>query len=327
MTTDIEDFLSSAGWDTAERRLLAGDASARCYWRLVRGAERAVLMQAPPDGSCAAFARIARHLSGLGLSAPAILAAELDAGLMLLEDFGDAVYAREISRDPALEMPLYAAATDMLLELHRSAPPKGLTQVDSATMSTLAGPALDFYVHLGATAPAADHAALASQLAWALAPHDGPRVLSLRDFHAENLIWLPDRQGAARVGLLDFQDAVAAHPAYDMVSMLRDARRDVAPDVARAMTARYVAGAGIDPERFGAAMAANGAQRNLRILGIFARLSLSLGKPQYLELIPRVWQHLQADLAHPDLAQLRSFLAETLPEPGPAHLNRLRPAA
>ena len=149
-------------------------------------------------------------------------------------------------------------------------------------------------------------------------------VLALRDFHAENLIWLPERDGAARVGLLDFQDAFAGHPAYDLVSLLEDARRDVAPEVREAMVTHYIAGSGTDAAAFRTAFATSGAQRNLRILGVFARLSMHFGKPQYVALIPRVWAHLQADLADPALADLRDFLDGVLPAPDPDRLERIR---
>jgi hypothetical protein len=149
-------------------------------------------------------------------------------------------------------------------------------------------------------------------------------VLALRDFHAENLVWLPDRAGVARVGLLDFQDAEAGHPAYDLVSLLKDARRDLAPGLEQEMIDRFLSRTGCDPERFAAAYAALGAQRNLRILGVFARLSMHFGKPHYVDLIPRVWAHLTASLRHPALAPLARRVADDLPEPTPDILASLK---
>ena len=145
----------------------------------------------------------------------------------------------------------------------------------------------------------------------------------LRDYHAENLIWLPERAAAARVGLLDYQDALAGHAAYDLVSLLEDARRDTTPELREAMLARYLDRRGIAPDPFRAALAALGAQRNLKIVGIFARLALRDGKPRYLGLVPRVWAHLLRDLAHPDLAALRRFVARHVPAPERPALGRI----
>ncbi len=149
-------------------------------------------------------------------------------------------------------------------------------------------------------------------------------MLVQRDYHAENLLWLPERDGAARVGLLDFQDAAAGHPAYDLVSLLEDARRDVTQATVAAAKAHYLALTGFDPAQFDLAYAAMGAQRNLRILGVFARLSLHFGKPGYVDLIPRVWDHLRTDLAHPSLAELRGLVQAALPDPSVAKLQELK---
>jgi aminoglycoside/choline kinase family phosphotransferase len=153
---------------------------------------------------------------------------------------------------------------------------------------------------------------------------DGPPILALRDFHAQNLIWLPDRSGPARVGLLDFQDAMASHPVYDLVSLLEDARRDVPADLRAAMMARFAERSGMARPRLDAAAAVLGAQRALRILGVFARLSMHFDKPGYVALVPRVWAHLQRDLAHPAAAPLRAAVAAILPEPTQAALDSLR---
>jgi aminoglycoside/choline kinase family phosphotransferase len=153
---------------------------------------------------------------------------------------------------------------------------------------------------------------------------DGPRVLVLRDFHAENLLWLPGRAGLARVGLLDFQLGQLGQPGYDLVSLLQDARRDVAAETEAAMIARFVTATGVMPAAFAAHYAVLGAQRALRILGIFARLCLVAGKPGYVALIPRVWGQLQRNLAHPALADLRAVCDDLLPEPTPDILNRIR---
>jgi hypothetical protein len=318
-------FLTSAGWGTAERRHLAGDASDRRYERLRLGAATAVLMDNAPGGADdpAAFAAMARHLRGLGLSAPAILAEDPTHGFLLLEDLGDDLFARLLDADPGREVSLYAAAADVLLHLQRASAPSGLPDLSAADWSEAALFALDFYA-LAATGSRPDPAPLRAALLAALTEHaDGPRVLILRDFHAENLLWLPGRQGLARVGLLDFQLGQMGQPGYDLVSLLQDARRDVTLATEAELVARFAAAIATDPDRFAAHYAALGAQRALRILGVFARLCLQAGKPGYLRLVPRVWGQLHRNLAHPALADLRAACAACLPAPSPDILARI----
>lgn len=318
-------FLHHAGWAAADRRHLAGDASDRRYERLTLAGRSAVLMDAPPGQADdpAAFVSIAHHLRSLGLSAPEILAQDLAHGFLLLEDFGDALFARVIAADEGLETPFYLAATQVLTCLQAATPPAGLTDLSPADWAEAAAMALDWYRRpiVGDTG---DRAGLVAALrdtlgTWA----DGPRVLILRDYHAENLLWLPDRQGLARVGLLDFQLAQMGQPAYDLVSLLQDARRDVTPQTVRAAQAAFIAESGRSETDFAAAYAAFGAQRALRILGIFARLCLRDAKPGYLRLVPRVWAHLQQNLAHPALASLARICASDLPSPTEARLKTL----
>jgi hypothetical protein len=158
-----------------------------------------------------------------------------------------------------------------------------------------------------------------------LAPlENAPQVLIQRDYHAENLLWLPERKGAARVGLLDFQDAMSGHAAYDLVSILQDARRDVPPAIEAAMIDRYIAQNPQDKEAFRAAYAILGVQRNLRIVGAFAKLCIDLGKPRYIDLIPRVWEFVERNLAHPALAPVANHIRTTLPAPTPDALSTLK---
>jgi hypothetical protein len=297
-------FLAAQGWQDAIRVPLAGDASARRYWRLSRGTDRAILMDNPPGipDRPEAFASIASHLASLGLSPPRILAADLPAGLLLIEDLGDAVFDRVIAADPVREMPLYTVATDVLAHIARRPAPPGLPDLSARDWAQAAALAADHF------APQAiDRTALVDTLADALLAHaDGPRVLILRDYHAQNLLWLPDRQGLARVGLLDFQLAQMGQPGYDLVSLLQDARRDVTPDTAATMMHRYADATGLAaPE---ARLAVLGAQRALRILGVFARLAAEQGKRQYLALIPRVRGQLQECLTHPALSAVAACL-------------------
>lgn len=317
-------FVTRAGWGAAQRRFLAGDASDRSYDRLTMGAKTAVLMDAPPGkgDDPATFLAIADHLTGLGLSAPRLLAKDLAHGFLLLEDLGDDTYARLTGTTPALEMRLYNAATDVLLHLHQRPAPAGLPDLTASDWATAACFALDWY-RFAITGNHVDPAAFQQTLTQTLRAHaDGPRVMILRDYHAENLLWLPDRQGIARVGLLDFQLAQMGQPGYDLVSLCQDARRDVAPETEAALVARF-ASTQASPDTFPAAYAALGAQRALRILGIFARLCMVAGKPGYVALIPRVWGQLQRNLAHPALAPLADICAQLLPEPHPEALTRI----
>ncbi|WP_296765418.1 phosphotransferase [Sediminimonas sp.] len=320
-------FLTQAGWAAASRAPLAGDASNRRYERLSAGTRRAVLMDAAPDSGedIRPFLRIARFLAAHGFSAPRILAEDSDNGFLLLEDLGDALYARVVEENPTLETPLYEAATDVLVALHRLAPPPDLPAYTPALMTEMSALAWQWYA-TGAGRPddtAKERFCAAFEPLLRAYAGEAP-VLIQRDYHAENLIWLPERDGVARVGLLDFQDALRGHPAYDLVSVLQDARRDVAPALEQDMIARYCAATGENSDSFARAYHLLGAQRNLRILGVFARLCLRGGKAHYIDLIPRVWGLLQRDLAHPALASVRTLITDSLPPPTRQTLQRLK---
>ena len=293
-------FLDQAGWGGAEILPLAGDASFRRYFRVGSGDRSAVLMDAPPvHEDSRPFLAVARLLGERGFAAPAILAADLDEGLILLEDFGDARMAEAIAADPARETAIYAAAVDLLLAL-RQYPAGPLPSYDMAVYLREAALFADWYLPAVGIEPAPG-----LEAAWreALAPiADVQAVTVLRDYHAENIMLLAD----GRLGLLDFQDALAGHPAYDLVSLLQDAPRDVAPALEAAMLARY---GQVDA----AAYALLGAQRNAKILGIFTRLWRRDGKPRYLALLPRVWAYLERDLAHPALAPVRGWFDAHVP--------------
>lgn len=312
----MKTFLQNLGWGKATQTPLAGDASSRSYIRLTKGDQSAILMQ-DPDGDVALFARLARHLSGLGLSAPQIYGQA--PGLLLLEDLGDGLLAR-LAQDPQRETGLYLLATDALLELHQHPCPPDLPVATPQYLTQMIDLAFTHYTQAPDALEQAQDALLPLLERYAL-PCD---VMVLRDYHAENALLLPDRNGVARLGLLDFQDALQGHRAYDLVSLIRDARRDVSPDLAETCIAHYLKHSNQNPDDFRAALAVLGVQRNLRILGVFARLAATRGKPGYIDLIPRVWAHLQTDLQHPILAQLKSILQSTLPEPSDTHLEYLR---
>jgi len=145
-----------------------------------------------------------------------------------------------------------------------------------------------------------------------------PRIWTLRDYHSPNLIWLPERFGVARVGLLDYQDAVMGAPAYDLMSLLQDARRDVPENVETELYAYYWQqlehnDIAYDREDFDIAYAILGAQRCTKILGIFARLADRDNKPAYLAHIPRVRAYLERNLQHPYLKDLKHWFDCHLP--------------
>lgn len=314
-------FIETTGWADATRTPLAGDASARRYDRLTRLSQTAILMDAPPgqSDSVADFVKIDLHLLSLDLSAPRILFEDSRQGFLLLEDLGDALYPNVIVINPALEPRLYQAATDVLIHLQAHPVALDLPNLSAQDWAEAAAFAIDWYAR---TPPS--RADFVKTLARTLQTQaDGPRVMILRDYHAENLLWLPDRHGLARVGLLDFQLAQLGQPGYDLVSLLQDARRDVSPQLEAAMIRHFASATGQDLAAFEAAYAALGAQRALRILGIFARLCLKDAKPRYLSLIPRVWGQLQRNLSHPALTDLHEVCATTLPDPTPATLQKL----
>lgn len=356
---EIDIFLKQIGWGDAERRPLPGDASTRRYVRLAHGPNTAMLLDQPQGAETAAcppdaaeetrlklgynavarlagpdtrqFAAVAAELNAKGLSAPKVLAADYARGLLLTEDLGDARFA-DIIRDGEPEEPLYAEAVGVLANLHAHTAPmemlhaKGvsafLLRYDRLALLTEVELLPEWFFPVAGGAACSDEARKAYRAAWSKTL-DGlsalPPVLTLRDYHAENLMWLPDRKGVARVGLLDFQDALAGPPAYDLISLLEDARRDVSPTLANAMIAHYVA-LRRDQDRSFDEMALRqdaailAAQRNAKIIGIFARLWRRDGKPRYLSFLPRMWRYMAADLAHPAMNELRSWFNAYVPQ-------------
>lgn len=326
--TLLSDFIHTSGWSDAARITVAGDASNRRYERLSKpDGTTLILMDAPADKgeNVRPFIDVAEHLRAIGLSAPEIIERDIDSGFLLIEDLGDDLFKKVIARDPSLELSLYEASVDVLTVLH-AAPLPQLEPYNSATMTNFAARAYEWYLFgvTGAqgTAEQAKFERIMEQL---LAPLDtAQQVLVQRDYHAENLLWLPTRSGAARVGLLDFQDAMSGHAAYDLVSILQDARRDVPLEIEAAMIDRYLAQNPQDDAAFRTAYAILGVQRNLRILGAFAKLCIALGKPHYVDLIPRVWEFVERNLAHPALAPVADHILETLPAPTPDILDTFK---
>ncbi len=324
----ITDFLNGCGWGTAKIAPLAGDASNRRYLRLDRDGEPAVLMDSPVEKGedVRPFVAVTEALRARNLSAPALHAVDIGNGLLVLEDLGDALYARCCAAEPSLEPTLYEAAVDLLTDL-RATPEDDVPPYDAAVLEREAALLTDWWLPAagGDASPdlRAEYLGLMAEATRDVA--EDRSALVLRDYHAENLLWLPERSGLARVGLLDYQDALLGHPAYDLVSLLEDARRDVSPDLAEAMVARFIAARpDLDAETFRAAYDTLGAQRNAKIVGIFARLCRRDGKPGYIDLIPRVWAHFRRDLSAPHLSALRAFVDQHIPAPTSETLARAK---
>jgi aminoglycoside/choline kinase family phosphotransferase len=307
-------FLATHGWEGAEIRPLAGDASFRRYFRIHRGEETAVLMDAPPEHEdLGPFLTIAEHLLRCGFMPPRPLALDLELGLLLLEDFGDDRVAPLLVGEPERERDIYENAVSILARLAALRPPEGLALYDEEAMLREVALFTDFYAPALELEVDSEGFIAAWQSSWGEvveAVRAGP-VLALRDYHADNLMVVPGRD---QLGLIDFQDALAGHAAYDLVSLLQDARRDVSKELEEEMLAFHARAVGTaSPELFRAHYEILGAQRNTKILGIFTRLWKRDGKPHYLSLQPRVWGYLERNLSHPALAPVRNWFDANVP--------------
>jgi aminoglycoside/choline kinase family phosphotransferase len=317
----IDAFLTACGWADAERAPLVADASFRRYCRLARGATTTMLMDAPPpQEDVRPYLAVARHLRALDFSAPAILAAEEETGLLLIEDFGDGTFTRLLAKGDN-ERALYAMAIDVLIALHRrfdAAHAPWLPPYDDTRLLNEAALLVDWY--LPAITGQPTPVALREEYLdlWrALFPvaRAVPASLVLRDYHVDNLMRIADRDGLAACGLLDFQDAVLGPVTYDLVSLLEDSRRDIAPDLVAAMYARYCAAfPALDRAAFDASFVVMGAQRHCKVIGIFTRLCRRDGKPRYLAHIPRLWRLLDGNFRHPVLAPVKAWLDRHIPQ-------------
>lgn len=310
---DIQAFLGATRWEGAEIAPLVGDASFRRYFRIRRGGKSAMLMHAPPPHEDPKpFLHVAEWLGANGMRGPEIYREDPAKGWVLTEDFGDIRMKEWIDENPGDEHDIYAVAIDALVRLHRL-PPGPFEPYDVAVYQREAALFTEWYC------PAAglevDEAGWTVAWEKALAPmllRQNPGVTVLRDYHAENIMLLEEDKPAGEQGLIDFQDALVGHPAYDLVSLLQDARRDVSEQLEHEMLCRYRAAA--DPgEHFEADYARLGAQRNAKIVGIFIRLFKRDGKSRYLAMIPRVWRAMERDLAHPVAAPLAAWFAANIP--------------
>jgi len=351
----MRDFLVAAGWGDAIVTPLPGDASTRRYARLALNGQNTMLMDqpqgaeaptAPPDASeaqrqalgynavarlagadCARFAAVADYLRGHGLGAPQIHAADHAQGFAILEDLGDALFA-DVLAQGGDEKVLYQAAVEVLARIHAKdapaalSPDKPLFAYDQTALIAEASLLTEWFLPLALGRETSAAEALEHRDLWKAALSQiegGRRVFVHRDYHAQNLLWLPQREGVARVGLIDFQDAVAGSPAYDLISLTEDARRDVSPELAEGATRHYLAamqaqGMPVNEAAFRREMAVMAAQRNAKIVGIFARLYKRDGKPRYLSFLPRVWNYLERDLGHPALRDLRAWYDRVIPQ-------------
>ena len=308
-------FLAAHGWEGAEIRPLAGDASFRRYFRIHAADGRtAVLMDSPPEHEdVGPFLAIAEHLLERGFSPPRPIAVDRAQGLLLLEDFGDDRVGPLLGREPGRELEIYEKAVDTLARLAARPAPADLPRYDDPAMVREVVLFTEHYAPAVGLAVDDQSYLQAWREVWGdiLRLVEKDPVLVLRDYHADNLMVLPDR---ADLGLLDFQDALAGHRAYDLVSLLQDARREVSPALEAVMLDRYVEAAGVgEPAAFRAHYEILGAQRNTKILGIFTRLWKRDGKTHYLPFQPRVWSYLERNLVHPALAPVRAWFDANVP--------------
>jgi len=320
----LQSFVAKAGWDDARIEPIPGDASFRRYFRLRRSSANgsgepasAMLMHAPPpEEDPQPFLDVAQWLTRHGQRAPAIYAQDAPRGWVLTEDFGDHRMREWVDANPERERAAYEAAIDTLIALH-ARPPGPFPAYDMATYQREAALLTEWFAPAqGLDVDRESYASAWSEVLGPLIERQNPPVTVLRDYHAENIMLLPGPSGRgvdrSAQGLIDFQDALVGHPAYDLVSLLQDARRDVASELEAAMLARYREQAAPGSE-FEADYARLGAQRNAKIVGIFTRLHRRDGKRRYLSMIPRVWNAMERDLAHPALAPVARWFDANIP--------------
>lgn len=316
-SAEIERFLNEHGYAGASRRMLAGDASFRRYERVEFGGRVLVLMDAPPPWeNVSPFIAVTKQLQAMGASVPEILAADENEGFLLLEDLGDGVYTRLLKQDISQEQAYYLAAIEALANIQRVKQP-ALPLYDMSVYLREVGLLAEWFlpqIYGLERAAAMREGWLAIWQPVLMAAGLQQSVLVHRDYHADNLLWLPEREGQQRVGMLDYQDALLGDSAYDLVSLLEDARRDVSMDTVEACFAQMLALTGEDKARFSTRYAVLGAQRNAKIIGIFTRLCVRDGKAHYLEYLPRVWGHFLSDIEHPVLAPVKQFIDSYVPD-------------
>ncbi len=310
----LHSFLGDTEWEGAEIAPLVGDASFRRYFRLKMAGRSAMLMHAPPPHEDPRpFLHVAHWLENNGMRAPHVFAENAGDGWVLIEDFGDQRMREWIDDHTDDERSVYARAIDTLVALHKL-PPGPFEPYDLPVYRR----EVDLFVEWYCPAMGLEVDRGGWSEAWqsALTPlleRQTPGVTVLRDYHAENIMLLEPGEAGGDQGLIDFQDALVGHPAYDLVSLLQDARRDVSQELETAMLERYRAAAEPD-DSFEADYARLGVQRNAKIVGIFTRLWKRDGKARYLSMIPRVWAAMERDLAHPGMAPVAEWFAANVPQ-------------
>lgn len=299
----VSQFLKQTDWRGWVRQPIAGDASARSYERLVNGPRSAVLMNAPPNlcGEQEHFVSMARHLRAAGLCAPEIFLWERDLGIIVMEDLGQHHFAAHLQAFPKDEYKLYKATQKVLAALQDISLPSDLIKLTPQKGASMLDVFFEWACPEASTDLRYEFQYVVEGLLRETCPD--PSTLALRDFHAENLIWRPEKSGLGQVGLLDFQDAFIAPPLYDLVSLLRDARRDVNPGVLEALMPQST--------NARATFSVLALQRNLRILGVFHRLAKKDNKPGYLSLLPRVVRNIQIDLEAPVAQRLKPLFLKS----------------
>lgn len=316
----IASALEGTPWANWEKAPITGDASSRQYMRLSHGTDAVILMDAglALTAQTDTFIQIAQWLVDQGFCAPKILHHDTSHGLLVLEDLGQSHFAAWIDHHPNDAATLYMAANNVLISLAKTQPPTGLPQMTPQIGGEMVQITGEWYAANTITNDLV--AALSNHLHQLCGP---PNTVALRDFHAENLIWRPAQVGHNRVGLLDFQDAFIAPLGYDLVSLLRDVRRDVDAAIATSLTTAFCDAHDLSLVDGRARFACLAVQRNLRILGVFARLARQDGKTRYIAMIPRIWRMLTEDLAHPALSDLRNVVHATLPPPDKSEIRGL----
>ncbi len=301
------DFLSDIGWAEAHIKPLAGDASFRRYFRVEKADKLAILMDAPPPHEDPKpFIDVAQYLTGAGFRAPQIYGSNLEHGLVLIEDFGDQRMREHLDDEPQDEEAIYKQAIDIIIKL-AAAQPADVPAYDEETYIREVNLLPEWY--LPAVNIECDSAVYENLWKEALTPiYGAKKVTVLRDYHAENAMLLSDGD----MGIIDFQDALVGHQAYDLVSLLQDARRDVSPELEQKMLAYYTDNIDVDKD-FLDHYAILGAQRNAKIIGIFARLCFRDGKHKYLDYLPRMWGLLERDLENPALSKIKKWFDDTIP--------------
>lgn len=320
----IDQFLHRSGYGDAVRDPLKGDASFRRYERIRRANEIKILMDAPPPKEdVRPFITVTHLLRAQQLSAPEILAKDEDQGFLLLEELGDQSYTIMLQREPQRELELYRHAVEVLVALYHAQEQMvaqlgiAIEPYDHATLLREANLVVEWFLPqvVGLAKAAELKASYVST--WEAILRATPlrtNCAVLRDYHADNLMWLPERSGIQKVGLLDYQDARMGDPAYDLVSFLEDIRRNVAPETIESLLDFYISETGQDNAEFMTRYSVLGAQRNSKIVGIFTRLCVRDNKPHYLNWLPSVWRWLEYDLSQPALAPLKAWFDEHVPE-------------